>query len=125
MPSALLASARLQAFVEHELASVRVPERTVDMGPVLRAADGTRYRETTVERARAAAEERRTIARTREYLCQLRHFSENDPNRIDADALGRLYLSLNENERREVMSRMVSILGRRPKWAPQREGGKR
>lgn len=122
---ALLASARLQAFVEHELASVRVPERTVDMGPVLCAADGTRYRETTVERARAAAAERRTIARMREYLCQLRHFSENDPNRIDADALRRLYLSLNEDERREVMSRMVSILGRRPKWAPQREGGKR
>lgn len=121
----LLASARLQAFVEHELASVRVPERTVDIGPVLRAADGTRCRKTTVERARAAEEERRTIARTREYLCQLRHFSENYPNRIDADTLGRLYLSLNEDERREVMSRMVSILGRRPKWAPQREGGKR
>ena len=114
----ICAAARLQAFVEHELASVHVPKRTVDPGPIHYSEDGIRYRFRNVNDSQVGilAEEEKAILRTRDYLDQLEHFAKRYPNRIDSQYMFNMYLSLDETSRNNVMARVVSILGRAPRW---------
>lgn len=113
----ICAAARLQALWEHDLASIRVPERKAPREPVLRAPDGLYYSVyTNRAKLKLVNQETMEIDATKSYLHQLRVTAEKDSNGIDSEYLWSMYRSLDENVRRKVMSRVISILGRSPRW---------
>ena len=111
------AVARLQAQWEHDLATIRIPERKVPREPVLRTPDGLYYSVYTnrakIKQVRA---ETTAIDLTKAYLKQLRFAIEDDTLGIDSQYLWFMYRSLDTNARRKVMARVISILGRSPRW---------
>ena len=115
----ICAAARLQAILERELTTVRVPERTIPQNPVLRTPDGLNYRAydfSEREKLEKIAAETAEIHNTKGYLYQMRRFAETYCNGIDSQRLCNLYRSLDEKARDEVMKRVTAILGRAPRW---------
>ena len=115
----ICATARLQAILERELTKVRIPERTIQRKPVLRTPDGVYYSVydfSEREMLKKIAAETAEIHNTKGYLRQMQYFVEDYYYGIDSQLLCNLYRSLDEKERDEVMKRVVSILGRVPRW---------
>ena len=115
----ICAAARLQAILERELATVRIPERKIQRKPVLRTPDGLYYSVydfSEREKVRQIAAETAEIDNTKDYLYQMKRFAETYSNGIDSQFLFDLFHSLDEKERDEVMNRVTTILGRAPRW---------
>ena len=113
----ICAAARLQALWEHDLATVRIPERTITPEPIQRTPDGVYYSVyTNFAKARLVSAETMEIERVKGYLTQLRYMVEDYTNGIDSQYLYHMYRSLDEKARDEVMNRVTTILGRAPRW---------
>ena len=111
------AVARLQAQWEHDLATIRIPERKVPREPILRTPDGLYYSVyTNRAKMKQVRAETTAIELTKAYLKQLRFAIEDDTLGIDSQYLWSMYQSLDTNARRKVMARVISILGRSPRW---------
>jgi len=113
----ICAVARLQAQWEHDLATIRIPERKVPREPIRRTPEGLYYSiYTNRAKLKLVKQETREIDDTKGYLTQLRYYVEEYTNGVDSEYLWSMYRSLDENTRRKVMARMISILGRSPRW---------
>lgn len=115
----ICAAARLQAILERELTTVRVPERTIQRKPVLRTPEGLYYSVydfSERDKLDKIAAETAEIHNTKGYLRQMQYFVEDYYYGIDSQLLCNLYRSLDEKARDEVLKRVTSILGRAPRW---------